>query len=136
MFYGKRKALKIFERKGNVRCERYHNEFNWISDEVFSTLSYFCGHWRRRRVAHSSRWWRIVSVQCGAQRGSEWFPVPLSRDQSHQTSASALRYWGHWAVRRSSVRSGGRSKQVTRAVTSVILGSCPHVIYCFADPND
>ena len=27
------------------------------------------------RVAHSSQYWRIVSVQCRAQRGSEWFPV-------------------------------------------------------------
>ena len=33
-------------------------------------------HWRRRRVATSpGSEWRIVSVQSGAQRGSEWFPV-------------------------------------------------------------
>ena len=43
--------------------------------------------------------WRIVSVQSGAQRGSEWFPVPLSSSLSGLVrtvrSASALRDWGH-----------------------------------------
>lgn len=43
--------------------------------------------------------WRIVSVQSGAQRGSEWFPVPLSSSLSGPArtvrSASALRDWGH-----------------------------------------